>query len=167
MREGPVVCDTGPLIALSPIDHLERLFSRVLVPRAVLAEVAAGGVERPGYRAILDANWIEPAEGVVPDPLLAAELGAGEAAVIATAYKTGARLALLDDRKARRIAIAAYKLRVKGSAGILVTAKRKGLIPAVRPLLDTLIARGYYLSQRLVDEATTQVGERVDEPTTD
>lgn len=51
MLEGPVVCDTGPLIALSLIDQLEvlhQLCARVQVPSAVLDEVAAGGTARPG-----------------------------------------------------------------------------------------------------------------------
>lgn len=167
MPEGPVVCDTGPLIALSLVDHLQllqSLFPQVLVPRAVLDEVSAGGSERPGCHAILAAGWLETVEDIGLDPLLAAELGAGEAAVIASAYKIGARLVLLDDRKARRIAVGAYKLRVKGSAGVLVAAKRAGLIPAVRPLLQAMIDRGYYLSQRLVREATSEAGEGVEPP---
>ena len=125
MLEGPVVCDTGPLIALSLIDHLQvlqRLCSRVLVPRAVFDEVLAGGSERPGFQAILSADWFELVEDVGLDPLLAAELGAGEAAVIASAYEVGARLVLLDDRKARRIAVGAYKLRVKGTAELPSTS---------------------------------------------
>jgi predicted nucleic acid-binding protein len=56
--------------------------------------------------------------------------------------------------------VGAYKLRVIGSAGLLVTAKRAGLVPAVRPLLDAMVSRRYYLSQRLVEEATTAAGER-------
>jgi hypothetical protein len=162
MPEGVVVCDTGPLIALSIIDHLQilqPLFRRVVVPRAVLDEVSAGGADRPGSQAILGADWFEILADVKPDPLLAAELGAGEAAVIASAYEIGARLVLLDDRKARRIAMGAYELRVIGSAGVLVFAKRAGSIPAVRPLLDAMIDRGYYLSQRLVDQATIAAGE--------
>ncbi|HEV8629188.1 MAG TPA: DUF3368 domain-containing protein [Thermoanaerobaculia bacterium] len=162
MPEGPVVCDTGPLIALSLIDHLpilHQLFGRVLVPRAVLDEVSAGGAERPGSQAILGTEWFEILDDVKPDPLLAAELGAGEAAAIASAYEVGARLLLLDDRKARRIAIGAYKLKVIGSAGVLVFAKRAGAIPAVRPLLYAMVARGYYLSQRLVDQTTSAAGE--------
>lgn len=167
MPEGPVVCDTGPLIALSLVDHLQilqRLFQRVAVPRAVLDEVSAGGSERPGCQAILAADWFEAVADVVPDPLLAAELGAGEAAVIASAYGVGARLVLLDDRKARRIATGAYNLRVMGTAGVLVFAKRAGLIPAVRPLLEVMIARGYYLSQRLVDQTTSAAGEAPESP---
>ena len=161
MPEGPIVCDTGPLIALSLVDHLhllQRLYPRVVVPRAVLDEVRAGGSESLGSEAILTADWFEISTDSSPDPLLAAELGSGEAAAIAIAYAIGAPL-LLDDRKARRIAMGAYKLRVLGSAGLLVTAKRAGLVPKVRPLLDAMVARGYYLSQRLVDEATTAAGE--------
>jgi predicted nucleic acid-binding protein len=162
MPEGPVVCDTGPLIALSLIDHLQilqQLFGRVLVPRAVLDEVSAGGGQRPGSQAILSADWFEILDDVKPDPLLATELGAGEAAAITGAYEVEARLVLLDDRKARRIATSAYRLRVIGSAGILVFAKRAGAIPAVLPLLDAMVARGYYLSRRLVDQAAVAAGE--------
>ncbi len=162
MLEGPIVCDTGPLIALSLADHLhllQRLYARVVVPKPVLGEVSAGGSDRPGSQAILAAEWLELVADVTPDPLLAAELGAGEAAAIATAHSIGARMVLLDDRKARRIALGAYKLRVQGNAGILIAAKRAGLIPAVRPLRDTMVARGYYLSARLVEQATAAAGE--------
>lgn len=124
----------------------------------MLAEVRAGGSERLGAEAILAVDWFETTADATPDPLLAAELGSGEAAAIAIAYAAGAQL-LLDDRKARRIAMGAYRLRVIGSAGLLVTAKRAGLVPAVRPLLDAMVSRGYYLSQRLVEEATTAAGE--------
>ena len=76
MPEGPVVCDTGPLIALSLIDHLhilQQLFRRVAVPRAVFDEVSAGGGERPGCQAILAVDWFEAIADVTPDPLLAAD----------------------------------------------------------------------------------------------
>jgi uncharacterized protein len=162
MPEGSIVRDTGPLIALSLIDHLEllqRLYSRVLVPNAVIDEVAAGESDRAGARAILDSEWLERCEGVTADPLLGTELGAGEAAVIATAYAMNAQFVLLDDRKARRVAVQAYKLRVKGCAGVLVAAKRARLIPVVRPLLDAMMAQGYYLSIRLVERATQEAGE--------
>lgn len=162
MPEGPIVCDTGPLIALSLIDQLDTLrslYHRVLVPRVVLDEVTAGGVDRPGASAILAADWLEPVEDVTPDPLLAEELGPGEAAVIAAAYELHARLVLLDERKARRIAARTYGLRVKGSAGLLVAAKRVGLIAEVRPLLDSMVRKGYFLSQRLVDRAAKEAGE--------
>jgi uncharacterized protein len=145
MPEGPIVCDTGPLIALSLIDQLDTLrslYHPVLVPRVVLDEVTAGGVDRPGASAILAADWLEPVEDVTPDPLLAEELGPGEAAVIAVSLRLHACLVLLDERRARRIAARSYGLRVKGSAGLLVAAKRAGLIAEVRPLLDSMVKKG-------------------------
>jgi predicted nucleic acid-binding protein len=46
-----------------------------------------------------------------------------------------------------------------GTAGVLVLAKRAGWIVAVRPLLEVMIARGYYLSQRLLDQTMSAAGE--------
>ena len=162
MPDGPVVCDTGPLIALTLIDQLQilhRLYPRVLVPRAVLDEVTAGGVNRPGASAIIGAEWLVALDDIAPDPLLAGELGPGEASVIAAAYRLQARLAVLDERKARRIAARAYGLRVKGTAGILVAAKRAGLIAEVRPLLASMVGKGYFLSRRLIARAASEAGE--------
>lgn len=165
MPDGPIVCDTGPLIALALIDQLEilqRLYPCVLVPRAVLDEVTAGGVNRPGAPAILAADWLVTVDDVTPDPLLAGELGPGEASVIAAAYQLQARLVVLDERKARRVAARAYGLRVKGTAGILAAAKRARLIAEVRPLLDSMVGKGYFLSPRLIERATSEAGEGTD-----
>jgi predicted nucleic acid-binding protein len=94
-----------------------------------------------------------------PDALLAEELGPGEAEAIALSVRRHADLLLIDERKGRRIATLAYKLRVKGTAGVLVLAKRRGLVPAVRPLLETMRTGGYYLAESLIDLAAREVGE--------
>lgn len=162
MADDLIVCDTGPLIALALIDQLDllpQLYARALVPRVVLDEVSAGGLDRPGASAILSTDVLQRVDGIEPDPLLAAELGRGEATVIATAHQMERSRVLLDERKARRIAAGAYGLQVKGTAGLLVAAKRAGFLPAVRPLLDSMVAAGYYLSPRLVDRATAEAKE--------
>lgn len=93
------------------------------------------------------------------DPLVETELGLGEAEVILLAHRSEAELALLDDHRARCIAELAYGLKVRGTAGILVTAKREGLITSVRPLLEKMRLSGYHLSHRLVEYACKQVAE--------
>ena len=108
---------------------------------------------------MLAADWYEDVAGVNPDPLLISELGAGEASVIATAYERRAHLVVLDDRRARRIAAHAYRLQVKGTAGILVAAKRNGLVSEVRPWLESMRSQGYHLSQRLINRAAAEAGE--------
>jgi predicted nucleic acid-binding protein len=163
MIEGPIVCNTGPLIALTMVGHLDllaRLYRRVLIPEAVFREIVGSGVERIGSTEVASADWLEHVSGDLPvEPLLAKELGPGESEVIAAAHHLGARLVLIDERRARRIAEQAYGLRVKGSAGILVAAKRAGIIPAVHPLLERMRTLGYHLSQRLIDRALVEAGE--------
>jgi predicted nucleic acid-binding protein len=142
------------------LDLLQHLYQRVLIPHAVLQEVTGAGSGRVGASEIAAAAWLERIpSGPPPEPLLAQELGPGEAEVIASAYRLHAGLVLIDERRARRIAEQAYGLRVKGSAGILVSAKRAKLIPAVRPLLESMCARGYYLSPRLIDRAVEEAAE--------
>ena len=46
-----------------------------------------------------------------------------------------------------------------GTAGLLLLAKRVGLISKVAPMLATLQQQGYYLSQRLIDAVLQQAGE--------
>ncbi len=146
-KTGPVVADSGPLIALATVRQMDLVGKRygvVLVPGAVLREVTSFGSNRPGAAELAAAAWavrieLEPP----PDPLLAEDTGPGEAEAITLAVRRGARLLLLDDRRARRIAEVAYGLRVKGAAGLLVAAKKQGLITSVRPLLDEMRASGY------------------------
>jgi hypothetical protein len=163
MPEGPIVCNAGPLIALSMIGQLDllgSLYQHVLVPEAVIQEVSGAGIGRIGAAEVKAASWLERVkEEPVAEPLLATELGPGEAAVIAAAHRMGAGLVLIDERRARRIAEHAYRLKVKGSAGILVSAKRAGLIAAVHPFLKSMVSQGYYLSGRLVERATQEAGE--------
>jgi predicted nucleic acid-binding protein len=48
---------------------------------------------------------------------------------------------------------------VIGTAGILLRAKARGLIPAVRPLLLELKAKGYHLQSQLIDQISAAAGE--------
>jgi len=68
---------------------------------------------------------------------------------------------LLDERQARRIAEIVYGLSIRGTVGTLVLAKKRGLVPAVRPLLEQARAGGYFLSTALIESACAAVGEAV------
>jgi predicted nucleic acid-binding protein len=106
MADGPIVCNAGPLIALSIVGELrllEKLYRRVLVPQAVFQEVVGDGAGRIGAIEVAAASWLERVTPPsLPEPLLATELGPGEASVIATAYSLQAGLVLIDKRRARR-----------------------------------------------------------------
>jgi hypothetical protein len=161
--DGPVVTDTGPLIGLAAVrclPLLSHLYGSVLVPDAVAREVCSPGAVRLGAVELASADRVTRVRLDVPvERLLSEELGAGEAEAITLAVHRGARLLLMDDRRARRIAEMAYGLRVKGAAGVLVSAKRRGLLPAARPVLVEMRARGYYLSDRIIERACVEAEE--------
>ncbi len=159
---GPVVADSGPLIALATVGHfdlLRQIYQTLLIPTAVAREVTKEGGARPGAQEITQAGWIEhvPAKPA-PDPFLVEELDLGEAEAIALAVQRGALL-LVDERRGRRVAELVYRLRVRGTVGTLAVAKRLGLIPRIRPILEALQQSGYYVSTSLVERACASVGE--------
>jgi predicted nucleic acid-binding protein len=84
-------------------------------------------------------------------PAIWPDLGPGECSVLMLALEsTDPVLLILDDLLARRLA-AWKRLRVTGTAGILLRAKRQGILPSLRPCLDKLVETGFYLKQDLID----------------
>src|SRR5712664_3244975 len=97
-----------------------------------------------------------------PPPLterLSDVLGTGEAAAIGLCLELQAELLLCDDLEARRIA-AAQGIRVVGTLGLLVRGKRSGLLDAVRPIVEAMVAMGLRVSSDLVEEVLTLAGEK-------
>jgi predicted nucleic acid-binding protein len=157
------VVNAGPLIALSLLDLLDLLpglFEECWVPNAVYNEVAMKGIGKPGASSLNEAAWrMRRMECPSLDPLLVMELDIGEAEVITLARTLTPCMALIDERRGRRIARHVYGLPVKGTAGILVESKRRGLISVVGPKLLKLRRSGYYLADNVIDAACLAVGE--------
>lgn len=153
------VINSGPLVALSlagRLDLLPSLFGEFWIPEPVFREVAVAGLGRPGAVALADARWsphVRPSP--TPDPLLIAELDLGEASVIALARSITPCLAIIDEKRGRRIAHHVYGLPVKGTAGLLVEAHRRGLLGDVRAILLDLKRVGYFLSDAVIEAACT------------
>lgn len=159
-RASIVVADAGPLIALGRLcllDLLPRLFADVQVTATVLDECLAQP-ERPDAQRIaasLAAGHIRccpDAEG-----LDAGLLDPGEASAITRAREIGAGL-LMDDRAAVAHA-RAIGLKVLGTLGILVLAKRRGLLKEIRPLVHQMRDGGHYLSEAAIRAALDAAGE--------
>ncbi len=159
-----VVADAGPIIYLSAVgrlDLLQSLYGRVIVPRLVFHEVVVAGDQLPGSGELAAASWVDVVESDPRDALFLAlreELDPGESAALAHAAHHGADLVLLDDRKAR---IAAKRLGVtsRGTVGILIEAKRRGVVDQIAPVFDELVKAGIWLSPSLIRLALAQAGE--------
>lgn len=157
------VVNAGPLVALSLLDQLDllpALFAECWVPQTVFNEVAVAGVGKPGAKSLQSADWQARVRlSPIPDPLLVMELDAGEAEVISLARQLSPCVAIIDERRGRRIAQHVYGLPVKGTAGILVEAQRRGLISGVRPRLLELRAAGYFIADSVIAAACQAVDE--------
>jgi predicted nucleic acid-binding protein len=156
-----LVVNSGPLISLARIGQLQllpTLFGEVLSPRAVFNEVTQD-LLLPGAEEIAKAEWLRVVDALDRDAVerLAVSLDAGESEVLVVARELEATAAI-DERRGRNLA-ASLGIPQTGTVGILLIAKKQGLIPAITPLLDELGAKGVRLSSRLYEEARRLAGE--------
>lgn len=84
----------------------------------------------------------------VPESVLVPSLGRGERETLSLGLELHAELLILDDRPARRLA-QAFGLRVTGTLGALLAAKRRGFVDRVQPSLDALRKHGFFMSPKL------------------
>ncbi|MFM9969673.1 MAG: DUF3368 domain-containing protein [Burkholderiales bacterium] len=159
-----VVADAGPLIALGRlgrIDLLPQVFAKVIVPRTVFEETQVYS-DLPDARAIV-SSWqggdftVDNTQVNFLEPTLDDDLGLGEATAISLAVAQGYGV-LIDDMHGRVVA-ATLKIETIGTVGVLLLARQRALIPALKPLLEQLVASGHYLSTTLVQAALIKVGE--------
>ena len=154
MSSQPIVSNSSPLIAFKQIGHFEllrKLVGPIIVPPAVSREVAPT-VSLPGWIEI--RTLTQPVASMV----LRASLGAGESEAISLAIEVKARLLLLDDLAARRLAMGLH-LPIIGTLGLLLAAKRNSLLKAVKPSLDKLLGYEFRVSTELYDRVLRDAGE--------
>lgn len=164
-----LVCNTGPLIALAKIDCVPLLqglkFQRVCIPPRVHKELWGKiGPESAAIEAGLDSfiQVVKPGSISHQVETITADLDQGEKEVISLgASVSGEVILLLDDQLGRKAA-KALNLPVVGTVGILLSAKKRGLIEVVTPLLGELRERGYWLSDRLVAHVRELAGEQTE-----
>lgn len=163
MAKNIVVVNTSPIIYLSSINKiniLNDLFQEVFIPDAVKREVLSGGKDSSGFKEIKSKEWIKTKKikNKLAKEYLLTDLDDGEAEVIVLAEELKANPIIMDDKLGRRIA----HLRgftVVGTLRILVTAKEKGLIDKVEPLLEKLKEAGFWISEDLYKAIVKQAKE--------
>ena len=161
MAERPVV-NSSPLIFLSNgglLELLQLAGSEVVVPMAVAIEIQRRGQTDTTVQAIERTPWLTVVETPqVADEILNWDLGEGESAVLVWASAHPGTEVIVDDPAARRCAIA-LNIPIRGTLGLVLTAKQKGVIPAARSVLEKLRQSGMYLSDRILNRALSLVGE--------
>jgi predicted nucleic acid-binding protein len=146
-----IVSDTGPLIVLFKTDLLfllKEIYQEVLVPEAVKTEL----IRKPEGIILFKNNpWIKVKKATDKESMRVLRLivDLGEAEAIALGLEMNSMI-LIDERKGRSYA-RNLNLRVRGTLGLFIEAKKKGIVESVRECIDKLKRAGYYLDNELIE----------------
>lgn len=146
-----IVSDTSCLILFYKIGELEllrKVFGEIIITETVSKEFK---------RAI--PKWIQ-----IINPStnlhfgLQGFLDPGEATSISLAVEYKGSLLIIDESKGRRVA-KELGIAISGSLGILVTAKKRGIIDSVKPIIERITQTNFRLSDKLIRKVLQHVNE--------
>ena len=161
MTEAAVV-NASPLIFLTGVGLTELVQlagTPVLIPKTVVDEIERFGTNDPTAMALKHFDWLVVVDpGPAPATIERWDLGLGETSVLAWAYAHPGTTAILDDLAARRCANS-MGIPVRGTLGLVLTAKRRQMIPQARPVLERMRVAGMYLSDSVMNRALRTVRE--------
>jgi predicted nucleic acid-binding protein len=150
-----VVSNTTPLnylILIGEIELLERLYGRILIPPAVLAELAAAkSPEAVRMWAGSLPGWVEVRRPSIDPDALLSRLQVGEREAILLACEVGADLLLIDERAGRR-AGQSRRLHVAGTLALLMDAGWRGPVD-FNDAIDRLAGTTFHASEGLLQLA--------------
>lgn len=157
-----IVSNTTPLISLLKIDKLsilKQLYGQIIVPQEVFNEMEIGK-EKGHYADLSKIEWMK-IKKIKDEKSLSyfLDLDKGEAETIVLANEIGADLAIIDETLGRFHAKHA-NLKVTGTLGVLLKAKKSGYIGKVKPLLYELKDKGIWLSDNLLERVLTIAKEK-------
>jgi len=163
MRIEQTVLNASPLIVLFRANLgnlLPKLFHEICIPGAVWDEVTGAGYRDEPVSGLLNAEWARKLRVPEISPRIASwDLGAGESEVLTFALSHSGFRAMIDDKAARRCA-KALGIQTLGTGGMLVIAKRRGVIGSVSTELEHLRRAGLWMSDELVELLLTEAGEK-------
>lgn len=149
-----IVSNSSCLVILDKLGRLailKKLYGTVTIPKAVKEEVFSDK-KAPSWLRVVEIR--QPAA----PRLLEKNLGAGEREAIALFLESTADLLILDDLAARQVA-RRLGIPFMGVVGVLLAAKRVGLIHTVKDILDEMIRQDFRLSKTVYESALDLAGE--------
>ncbi len=157
-----LVINASPIILLGKADLLKTmspLAKTWIIPNGVIHEVQAKRPIDP-YLSDLASNSEVVRQTVlnIHSSIAAWDLGRGESEVLTLALEKPRTGVVLDDLQARKCA-ELFEIPLIGTLGLVVLAKRKGLVPLVKPVIERLVAVGLYISLGVLTRILIGVGE--------
>lgn len=158
-----IVSDTTPISELAKVKHLDllpQIFGKVVIPQGVFNELQKG--THPVAFIVQNLTWLEVVtvnnQQLVEELQKSFNLHLGESEAIALAEEIGASELLIDEKAARKVAMA-RKLPLIGTVGILLLAKRRGLLDSVKNILNEMQVKGTRISVKLYEQVLTLAEE--------
>ena len=156
-----VVSNTTPILSfikLNRLDILKKIYEKILIPEAVFNEIREG--KSKYYTDISKESWIEilKVENRKILSQLEKKLDKGEAEAIALSLELSADLLLIDEKLGRKIA-EEKGIKITGTIGILIKAKKQGIIKEVKPFIYELIEKGNYYKESFIKLILQHTGE--------
>jgi len=155
-----VISNATPIISLCSVHHehiLKELFNHIVIPEAVEDELRV--LERPGSD-FSDNSWVE-VEAVKNEDLvhlLMKDLDRGESETIALAKQRKADIVIIDEIAGYQIA-KHFELPVVRTLSVMKTAKERGIIKKIAPLLSEMVQKGRWYSTDVIEKFLKIVGE--------
>ena len=144
-----VISDTSTLILFHKINEL-NLLQKVSGELITTSEVAIEcGENLPDWISVVDV--IDKKYQL----FLETQVDKGEASAIALAAEFDNVLLLLDDLKARKLAMK-LNFKITGTLGIIHKAKQMELIEFVKPIIDKLLNTDFRIADNIVNEILSQ-----------
>lgn len=159
-----IISDTSPIVNLAAIGQLDlipKLFTHIIIPQAVFDEITIRGAGKFGSSEVLTAQWISIRQctNTVLLSNLLIDLDQGEAEAITLAVEMDTKSILIDESDGRAIALQ-YQLKPIGILGILLEAKKKGLIIDVKTCMDDLRnISNFFISKSIYNHILKLAGE--------
>lgn len=148
------VSNSSPIIAFERLEQLallQQLTHTLHIPSAVRQEVFSVRTPPPW---IVERPISYPAARLT----LAPRLGVGESEAILLALESAPCHLLVDDLAARRAA-QSMNIPVIGTVGLLILARQRNVLAAVKPYLDALRQAEFRISETVYHLALQQVEE--------
>lgn len=156
-----IVVNSSPLIVLFKSEQAElltQLFIDICVPTAVWTEIMIAEADDLAKQQLPITSWLRCMEQDINPVVGSWDLGAGESTVLSFALKYSGYRALIDDSAARRCA-RSLGIPSIGTGGVLVLAKRRGLITSATQAIQRVRDMGLWLADDLVDLLKQKAGE--------
>ena len=155
-----VISNATPIISLCSVHHehiLKELFNHIVIPEAVENELRV--LERPG--SDFSDNSLVEVEAVKNEDLvhlLMKDLDRGESETIALAKQRKADIVIIDEIAGYQIA-KHFDLPVVRTLSVMKTAKERGIIKKIAPLLSEMVQKGRWYSIDVIEKFLKIVGE--------